>query len=55
MMIIAKLKGDASLEEMQAYQKIIKDGKENGCLIYDSNHIDLFIITDKEKENYNAI
>ena len=55
MMIIAKLKGDAPKEQLELIQNIIKNGVENGSLVYDSNYIDLSVITDKTKEEYHAL
>ena len=55
MMIIAKLKREATAEEMMDIQKILKKGIEENAVIYDSEHIDLFIITDKSREEYHAI
>lgn len=55
MMIIAKFKKDAPLEQMELIQKMIKNGIENGSLVYDSSYVDLSVITDKTKEEYHAL
>ena len=55
MMIIAKLKREATLEEMMDISRMLKKGINENALVYDSEHIDLFIITDKSKEEYHAI
>lgn len=55
MMIFAKIKREATVEEMMDIQRMLKKGIEESAVIYDSEHIDLFIITDKSKEEYHAI
>ena len=55
MMIIAKLKRMATIEEMMDIQRMLKKQIEEGAVIYDSEHIELTLITDKTKEEYHAI
>lgn len=55
MMIIAKLKREATIEEMMEINKMLKKGINENAVIYDSEHIDLFIITDKSEEEFHAI
>ena len=55
MMIIAKINREATIEDMMEITKMLKKGINENALVYDSEHIDLFIITDKSEEEFHAI
>ena len=55
MMIIAKIKGTATAEELMNINKMLIKGINENALVYDSEHVDLFVITDNSKEEYHAL